>query len=74
MMFLWVFPRVPRQSFCPSGQGVNTVRFPVVHRVRTGQNTTMEIDGLLRAGLVAAVLGLLGSFGVIVWIALQNLN
>jgi len=34
----------------------------------------MEIDGLLRAGLVAAVLGLLGSFGVIVWIALQNLN
>jgi hypothetical protein len=53
---------------------VGTVRFPVVHRVRTGQNTTMGIDGLLKAGLVAAVMGLLGSLIVIVWTALQNLN
>jgi len=53
---------------------VGAVRFQVVHRVRTGQNTTMGIDGLLKVGLVAAVMGLLGSLIVIVWTALQNLN
>jgi hypothetical protein len=53
---------------------VNAAKFPVVHRVRTRQDTTMVIDGLLRVGLVAAVVGLLGSFAVIIWTALQNVN